>query len=300
MPVKVIVNGFFRSGTTVVWRILRDSNRDWRVFYEPCHEGLVNYLHDKDCISQIHPWHKMMLWDEYYRVPGLIENIENWHPRIGFPLPLNIRTTLEYVGIFHALKENCILQTNRWHFMLGPLATRYGCGIVHIVRNPYDVFRSICRLYRAQGKWWAVLLKRVGTAAIGLRAFRIGVTYEQLRERHFTQLPPLARVPVVKNKTYVFKVFVVVWVLCNFLALRDVYRKNGSVIVYEKLVSSPSIYKKLFKEKYGLDFQYEGILCVRGGDWQFLKCNEIREITAILEEFGVKQDCMDLLLSTIR
>jgi hypothetical protein len=40
MAVKLIVNGYFRSGTSIIWKILKESNLDYTVYYEPCHESL--------------------------------------------------------------------------------------------------------------------------------------------------------------------------------------------------------------------------------------------------------------------
>jgi hypothetical protein len=42
--IKLILNGSFRSGTIMLWKIMRDSNPGMLVFYEPLHSELFGYI----------------------------------------------------------------------------------------------------------------------------------------------------------------------------------------------------------------------------------------------------------------
>ena len=41
MAIKILINGFFRSGTTLIWSILKDCNPKYLVLYEPFHPSLA-------------------------------------------------------------------------------------------------------------------------------------------------------------------------------------------------------------------------------------------------------------------
>ena len=143
MAIEVVVNGFYRSGTTMIWNLLKRSNPEKNIFYEPLNPYLSYYIRSEAYYDVPNPLHNMYLFQEYSQIGnGFIDQIVDKHPALNHPLPNNKKELYEYLQLFHVL-DNSILQVNRLHFHLNDIHKKYNAKIIHVIRNPFDVYHSI-------------------------------------------------------------------------------------------------------------------------------------------------------------
>ena len=144
MPINYIFNGYYRSGTTGIWNILRSCNREYVVFYEPLHPQLEKILSDYKAGRKIDKVHGKDLWAEYFEHgDAFLRTRNNLHTFSKHTFPENNEQLFKYLDLFHNLAKPVILQPNRLHFHLGAVAERYGCKVFHVIRNPVDVYNSL-------------------------------------------------------------------------------------------------------------------------------------------------------------
>lgn len=140
----VVVNGYFRSGTSILWRQLKTANPDRKVIYEPCHNDLFRALL-RARQGQVNDLHKFKTWNTYFALDeDALQRLRWSHPNLdGHVLPASYPALAWYIKNLQAVfGENAVLQTNRWQFYLGDIA-RDGAETLHVIRNPFSVYASI-------------------------------------------------------------------------------------------------------------------------------------------------------------
>lgn len=157
----LLIQGVFRSGTTALFRALRQDER-LDCFYEPLHPDLPRHVHDADSGRPSHS--KSPLYKEYLPLlekTGMPFNAESpaW--------PFHLRADEEATALSSYLndlvgndlagngpvggKNDPLLQFNRAFWMAPWLAQEFqGSAIVHLVRDPRSVVWS--QLTSASGK----------------------------------------------------------------------------------------------------------------------------------------------------
>ncbi len=287
MPVKLIANGFFRSGTTLLWRVLRENNPACTVFYEPCHQELAEHIAKFREKPYLDPDHKLYLWNEYLKFDGLQEKINRLHPNLDNDLifPEDDEKLLDYVGMFDELEGETILQTNRWGFMLDKIVQRYGAMPLHMIRNPFDVFDSIRYLYVSQFKGVVGCLKNLFAPLLAKRSFHMDVMLGQTLRRFDLSYPPLTA----------FDSFLVVWIISNYLAVKTA-DQHGIAVVYEKLIDNPGGVGVEIEEKTGFRFRPRSYINEpRRRRNRFLEPNEIGELKKSSAKLGLAKE-LDFLI----
>ena len=243
MPVVAIFDGFFRSGTTLVWNILKQSNPDCLVFYEPLKPTLFAEI--EAYRAKVHPLHQLRLFDEYHRCgPGFIHQLQNAHKR--YYRNRSAENLCRYLALFHALPDRVVLQTNR----LGPyffeVAAALEPQLYFLIRNLEDVLRSmttfIDTVYTRQEKSWK---QRISRGLCRLRnihpeAMRFGglPLIECIHDRYGIPRQWTDRAYRGRIARDPVQVFVLAWVVYNYVALQASSRLQG-VLAYEDLVRSP-------------------------------------------------------------
>ncbi|MFK7779650.1 MAG: sulfotransferase domain-containing protein [Candidatus Gracilibacteria bacterium] len=290
MALKLIVNGYFRSGTSIVWKILKDSNNDYTVFYEPCHEALFDLVSDYEKSSnKKNTLHGMDIWEEYTKNPDFFNKLRFIHPNILKPVPVNYSKIKNYVNAFNELDENTILQTNRWHLFLDFLGKDFDCEIIHIIRNPIDVYNSIINKAFEKNQYIKKIIYKN-------RSFNINIWYQEL-SKFYPELYQNRLYNSKYNLLFPFEMFIVVWVLTNYYALLKLNKRN--IIIYEKLLYSPDEYKKKI-EKLGFKFEYKKILKENKKEiekWEQIENN--KEIKHIVKKFCL-QDKYDFIVFILK
>jgi hypothetical protein len=233
----VVVNGYFRSGTSILWRLLREGNAARQVVYEPCHNDLFAAL-NLARQGRINDLHAFPVWSHYLALSAPQLDRLRWaHPSTGGNvLPRDFASLANYVAVLRELfGADVVLQSNRWQFLLGELQ-RSGVEVLQVVRNPLAVYRSICRgsdyrrrrnpLVRARG------LLNPAEQFYGWRMAR------EIAPRYGYRLSALQRFRP-------FEVFVYCWVLSNSAALQAL--GPGRVFSYEEICVAPERFQVLLE-----------------------------------------------------
>lgn len=240
MPIKLIVNGYYRSGTTFFWNVLKESDsfRNISIFYEPLHPRLHHHLVKEKCDNKPSLLHGRRIWGEYNEIPECdrLKILKNHPNTIGEPFIGNKTKLFDYLDVYNSFGHDIILQTNRLHFFLDNCVDRYNTKVIHIVRNPHDVYSSMYKgSLKGNGKIKSII-KRVFKNKSEFfdlnREFdwvsnRLGKDYNRFfswKERW-------------KNMSLYDK-FVVVYTLSNYYALKCLDART-LIIPYEFITSSP-------------------------------------------------------------
>ncbi len=262
MAVKLLVNGFFRSGTTIIWKILKKSNPNALVLYEPCHELIVHHLEEYQRKPFVDETHGMDIWEDYTKAPGLIDKIRQTHPNLGKGrlLPESADDLLRYVTIFDQLDKDIVLQTNRWSFHLKEITESSGCKTIQVVRNPIDVYRSIMGIYFKQGAAPKRAIKNLLKPLFINKAFGLGPMYKHTWNKfggasHGWEPPSKTAINMRP-----FNTFLITWTMANYSALKATQGAGGTFVSYETVMNNPDELKTITNESTGLEFNHVGIL----------------------------------------
>ena len=258
MPIRCIVDGFFRSGTTMVWKILRDSNPGKTVFYEPLNPAAKAKLALGEH-NPVHRVHGIRLWGEYAKLgkhqldylDGLTRQLHKKPSKYTF---------LEVMQFFDGLPGEIILQTNRLQPYMKLMENYQNVPLLYIIRNPKDVLNSIERyvsrivenkgLLRATKEFYWKYWQGAHPRSHYFGGWKpIDFMFEQYR------LPtnwPQIRSYVLKNPQ---AMYLINYVLRNYVALVECHLGKHWVL-YEDVVSKPEILGTLLAE-YDIGFNYE-------------------------------------------
>ena len=231
-----------------MWHVLRQSNKNALVLYEPLHPDLPKVL-PKWEKGKKHPLHGLPVWDDWLDLPKeTLKEVLKRHK--DFTVEFNPDAIIEYLKPIHDLNRDVILQPNRMHFTIGFVAEAFKCGWMHIIRNPFDTWID----------FFPPHLQKDEKALKGLHPkwdygamFYIQPTYKVLSEKFGIE---------THESDWVGK-FVMCYCLCNYAAYEQLRRyKNGVIIYYEDLVRNPRIIFRLIRINFGVnaDDKYAGII----------------------------------------
>lgn len=297
---KLILNGFFRSGTTVLWKIIRESNPDMHVFYEPLHNELFSSIYREQVLKEMS--HGYTTTDEYIgQGEFFLKRLREKHPaRNGNMVYLyDVHAIVEYFRIFSNMDKPVVLQPNRLHFMLSDLAEFFDCKVAHIIRHPLDVFLSI--LFSSQKL--KGIRNAFGLNPYLLRLFKNNNPYflDQQCEfiSHYFGMPqPRMRslLKYIYPKKYYLQKFIFCWTVANWHAVSEVEKSNGIVIRYEdfynvKTLKTLSDFAKISLEPSVVKIHRNSISKFRSED--FLICYKYAKDMGIHDEFKFVVDKFD-------
>jgi len=263
MPIKYIFNGFFKSGTTLIWYIIKNSNKDYIVFYEPFrpkrYETLNAYkskkINKKDLTNKIH---KRVLLDEYFFFgESFLEEIKKQPTRYHLN-DLNERNLLVYLHYFHKLEKKVILQTNRLFLYNQVISNEFEVPFFNIVRNPLDVYSSI-KKHRKSAKRNLLISFLFSLSNSRKRLFNKNIFYFRLNELIdlFNKEKDFLSFDQIKKKKWnQFERFLYIWIVANYSLIND----NIIMFSYEMLLKKPQKIKSLIESKTNLNFNYDGII----------------------------------------
>lgn len=234
---KLVLNGFFRSGTTVLWKIIRESNPNMYVFCEPLHNELFSSIYREQTLKEMS--HGYSTTDEYVKQGDcFLKRLRESHPAINGDMvySYSINNVANYLKIFNSLDAPSVIQPNRLHFILSDLAEIFSCKIVHIIRHPLDVFLSVM--------FSSPKLKKIrnlyGINPYLLRLFKNKNPYflDQQCEfiSHYFGIALPRMNPLVKyvfSKKFYLQKFILAWTIANWHAVLEVDKAKGLIIRYE-------------------------------------------------------------------
>lgn len=249
--IKAVFNGYWRSGTTLVWRILRESNPELLVFYEPFNRKLPVYLL-REGPEGSSPLHDVPLWREYYEA-GIIEEVGLNHPNLNSVFPETWGDAELYLKIFHNLSQDCVLQTNRAHFFLKSIERTFSARLIQIFRDPLAVYTSIVKhgaIHQKKG-----IIEKM--AHLSYRIFRRGHFFETAPcfmwiRKHFGYPSVWEYKFRITHIRDLLGMFAVCWTISNYFALRAV---EDCFLKYEDLLIYPDEVSKKVEECAGVKFR---------------------------------------------
>jgi len=228
MPIKAILNGYYRSGTTIMWWIMRLSNLDKPVLYEPTSPVLLDFLKKWE-FGKVDGLHRLPIFDGYFMMPKpCLDNFMT--NQRGADVYLSHENAFKTLNPLHNCNKEIIIKTCQLHLILNKVANKYGCNYVHLVRHPADVFVShLGKPYRKDSRLMAIYQLKVNDPKID-GAFWLKSIYEKASERLGVK---------VRDNDYIGK-FVTAWVFCNYEALKQVEKsKRGIMIDFRRITLNP-------------------------------------------------------------
>lgn len=251
MGIKLVVNGYFRSGTTAIWAELKRSNPGYKVLYEPCHEKLPLILDSQ--IGKVEKLHGKSLWDEYGILDIRSTDIRRVHPNIGSVFPSNSLLLKGYLQYFEHFDDNLILQTNRWHEFLGVVRDITEAKVVHVIRNPFDVYLSFKQSIYKDTSGPSKAVSFFKNHVFGYDFFYVDELYKFTKSRTskgdtYYQGAKRRAKDLVKRR---LEKFFYCWLFYNACAIEDCERRGGKVFLYENLANGT--FENYLKE-YGISF----------------------------------------------
>jgi len=248
MAITLIVNGYFRSGTSIFSKLIHLNNPNKMVFYEPLNPSLFTYL-QKDIYNENKlDLHSFNVWEPYRTISKKdIRRIQGYYPL----RKENYSTSavLGYMDAINNLDRETILQTNRSEFISQITIRRYHCKYVQIIRDPLSVFRSMKLNYLEIGSIYKRFFKKCLYFILNNYAFEVYEKYKAVIDKLGT--------PRHDNVNFIFKSrlylsfylkFVTTWVMTNYYVFKCMDDMNkGHIIEYNNYMRNPIIYKNKFE-----------------------------------------------------
>lgn len=257
MPIEIVVNGYFRSGTTFIWNFLNETFEREGIlsFYEPLNPYLALYIRKEDQ-GQKNRLHGDFLYRSYSNIENeLLLKILRNNPNVSHHGIYNDRVLIDYLDIFNNMPQKIFLQPNRLNFHLDLLFGRYTKKIAHVIRHPLDVWLSVKKaIYSSSEDQVIRIIHRI------LPLFMFKNSFEIVKQYHWIYnhlgYPYNLRDSLYQstsNYFNTFEKFVVVWTISNYFALKAINNNGGYLLAYEYLIDYPHVVKKELSQFLGMD-----------------------------------------------
>ncbi len=247
MAIKILINGYYRSGTTMLFHQVNQSlPPNYAGYYEPCYPllGLVVRNEEPNKISKLHG---STLWKSYQNLDETdFSKLLRNHPNTNKLGIANDKALLQYLDVFNGFNKDSFLQTNRYHLFLSEIKSEYSPALLHIIRDPNSVFDSIKKAYTGNTSGVKKIIKNIRLA------FGPGDFFGNKTE--FSYLIQKTGKPTVIYQNWKLKYFskpnfyervIINWTLSNYYALQAIAKNGNKLIVYEEMIKQPT---KVFSE----------------------------------------------------
>jgi len=238
MPIRWVVNGYYRSGTTILFYVIKKSRPEMLHLYEPLLPILVEAVkgHPVGSVVELHGLEG--IFDDYYKIPDL-DSLFKLHKGMKFNMPLSIEEVVDYLDKIDSLEYDILIQPNNAHFILGELRELYDCKVVHIVRNPADCWASH---FPGMERWVTPDTPAYRGHPSNIGAFWLYLTFDRLYGECGDYLNELG----ISNRSKDVDKFLACWYLCNKTAISNA----DYVFNIEDVVRNPEIMKPEIDERY--------------------------------------------------
>ncbi|XOF33708.1 MAG: hypothetical protein ACL93V_17225 [Candidatus Electrothrix sp. YB6] len=239
MKKKIIINGYFRSGTTIIWHLIKHSNKNRLFLYEPCHQDICDkILHSS---KDAHPIHGIKLWEDYSFLSDEIINIFMCHRGDSFFPNYSFFSLL--TNILSEQPDFIGYQTNRCHFILKDFAKDKNFIPIHIIRNPVSVWNSMINFKIKSGVF--PFLERAKFFLFKKNLFNINDQLKEILDFHVKK-----DFSCIERES-AFMSFIFIWLICNAYSIEQCNSYGGKVFFFQK--------KKEFIEEFSLYMNKIGI-----------------------------------------
>ena len=228
--IKLIMNGFPRTGSTIMYKMLKAGNPDALHLYEPLHDNLFGLIEEKENIM-----HGGELFNGYKAISQSV--LTEMRLKHSDSTNLYRFTDCEpYLDVINSIKEDVFLQPNRMQFVLKDAAIKYDCKVVHLCRNPADCFIGFVEIFSMYGK---NLTKNYNWWIDNIYGF-VGFFNNQ-----YDSVAVKFNAPRV---TKFLDKWLILWTYLNYFAALQSDGENVQIVFFEDIVNGPGIE---FVEKFG-------------------------------------------------
>ncbi len=303
--IKLIVNGYYRSGSTLLFKMLELANPKTLVLYEPLHPEIF-FSFMRFGPNYIEPLHNYTIYRCYFKL-SKFKLIKQLHYKIGFNYFDWNKYTTSFFDAIHNINKPTILQLNRGHFILYNMYQRYKCRFIHVIRNPLDEWLSfisptimnkkieltICgirlpSLLKTIFKVhelpyiWKMIKRKIQLRKTG--PFYLDLEFELIKNKFKLKLTPRDR----------FDKFILLWTIINKSAIAQVNRtRYGMYVWYENIVLKKNELNKL--EKFSnFKFKTKEIQVYNKSIFKF-DMELLKEFWERCERLGIKNDVRSIL-----
>ena len=249
--IKGVINGYYRTGTSVLWWIIQQSNPDKLVLYEPHSCGLHDELRNlKPDEHTQNPLHGLPIYKPYFQIPEDIrkEFMKKAKPKSIYS-PHGLKDAVETVEVFDELDRDVYIQSNQLHLILREFCEYFNCKYIHIVRDPSEV------LYAHTGSP-SKLKQAVQEVLITFATNYMLSKWVSLGRRGKFELRncmSVARRMGFLNHGDLLTKFLSMYININYYILENM--SNGSKVVkFETIVKYPATFDYVLREVMGLRF----------------------------------------------
>ncbi len=281
----VIINSYFRSGSSIIWKIIKEENPGAVVYYEPCHSHIIKKSKEAGNDSL----HGMVLWEEY---SGFSEDLFKVHPYLSEGFPRSYLGLGDY-GDFLCEKayeesKKPVLQTNRWHYFT-PYFSDRGYDVMQLIRHPYDVINSIYGLAFKSDNNIPYVIKKIFLSLGLVDHFEQQQFFEYVTSVSSTSSLPGKSKKILNIKLGFKDKVLFSWVKANTFVLRNCEGKSGfSVVSYDKLCSGDPEEIEKFR-RHSLNFSSTS-LSSRGS-----RMEKDEAVLKRADKLGIYDECLGLI-----
>lgn len=221
--IKFIMNAFPRTGSTIMYWMLKEGNPDALHLYEPLHDKLFRLMHEEKNVL-----HGGNPWSDYQKVsPKVLQ--EMWLKHKDSTHLYRFTECEPYLNVVNSIGSDVILQTNRMHFVLQDAAQKYQCKVVHLCRKPADCFLGFAEIFAIYAKdltknynWWIENIY----GFVGFFENQYHAIAEKFNAPHVTEF---------------LDKWLVVWTYQNYYAAQQADGKNVMIVFLEDIVNGQGI-----------------------------------------------------------
>ena len=245
MGVEGVINGYYRTGTSIVWWILQQSNPETVILYEPHSIGLHNEFRTLNPKADtVNPLHGMPIYKPYFMVS---EEVRRKFLETAKPKPVytkeDFKDAIRTVEMFNDIDKRVVVQSNQLHPVLHEFAEYFDCNYIHIVRDPAEV------LYSHTGSP-SKLRRRIQQFLVTHSPNYM--IWRYMNHGKYGKFELKYTMEVAKKLGYLnsggdlLEKFVRMYVNYNYHVLENLDEKRGMVIKFEVLVGYPKFFYKYF------------------------------------------------------
>ena len=244
--IEGVINGYYRTGTSIVWWILQQSNPETIILYEPHSVGLHNDFRTFNPNADfVNPLHGMPIYKPYFMVS---EEVRRKFLETAKPKPVYTKDDFEdavkTVEMFNDIDKRVIVQSNQLHPILHEFAEYFDCNYIHIVRDPAEV------LYSHAGSP-SKLKRRIQQFLVSFtpnyminKWINHGGRYGKFELRYMMEVAK--KLGYLNSGGDLLEKFVRMYVNYNYHVLENLDRKRGTIVKFEDLVRNPKFFSRTF------------------------------------------------------
>ena len=244
--IRGVINGYYRTGTSIVWWILQQSNPETIILYEPHSVGLHNEFRTfKPNADTVNPLHGMPIYKPYFMVSDELRRkfLETAKPKPVYTKD-DFEDAIKTVEMFNDIDKRVIVQSNQLHPILHEFAEYFDCNYIHIVRAPAEVLYSHAGSpSKLKRRIQQFLVTHTPNYMIS-KWINHGGRYGKFELRYMMEVAK--KLGYLNSGGDLLEKFVRMYVNYNYHVLENLDRRRGTIVKFEDLVRNPKFFNSIF------------------------------------------------------